>query len=287
MSAQRFLAIGHVTRDEFAGDAPGRLGGSALYAAATAARLGAETTLVTRVGPEERASLAERCAGLGIRLHALPSEVTTTLAFREEGGRRVLRLRRRARAIRLADVSEDVRAAGAVVLGSVARDIDVSLLAGFGHSVAVVAAQGFLREWDAAGTVRPRRWDEAASAVALVAAVVLSEEDVAGDLEEPRRWAAHGRVVVTLGDGGAVVLDDGAERRVPACRADRVVDATGAGDAFAAGLALALARGSAVLDAVRYANAVASFAVEGIGTEGLADADRVTARLAAQPVTRS
>ncbi len=66
-----FLAIGHVARDEFEGEPTWRLGGTALYAAATAARLGTQTALVTRVGPVEKPALEERCAQLGIALHAL------------------------------------------------------------------------------------------------------------------------------------------------------------------------------------------------------------------------
>ncbi|MGH2491735.1 MAG: PfkB family carbohydrate kinase, partial [Candidatus Limnocylindria bacterium] len=62
-------------------------------------------------------------------------------------------------------------------------------------------------------------------------------------------------------------------------RADRVVDPTGAGDAFAAGLAIALADGRPPDDCARYANAVASFAVEGVGMESLADRARVEARM--------
>ena len=61
----RFLAIGHVARDEFAGEPTWRLGGTVLYTAATAARLGARAAIVTRVGPKERDALAERCASLG------------------------------------------------------------------------------------------------------------------------------------------------------------------------------------------------------------------------------
>ena len=53
MSRTSFLAIGHASRDEFP-DGRWRLGGSALYGAATAAKLGADVTLVTRVGPVER-----------------------------------------------------------------------------------------------------------------------------------------------------------------------------------------------------------------------------------------
>ena len=64
----RFLGIGHVTRDEFPGEADWRLGGTVTYTAATAARLGARAAIVTRVGPHERARLEERCRAFGIEM---------------------------------------------------------------------------------------------------------------------------------------------------------------------------------------------------------------------------
>ncbi len=275
----RFVAVGHVARDEFEGEPAWRLGGTALYATATAARLGVATDLVTRVGPRESGPLRERCAALGITLHALPAEVTTTYAFRHVDGHRELRLRARARGITAADVPPELLGAPAVVLASIAHEIHPSLLRAFTTGQVVVAAQGYLREWSADGSIRPRRWDGAEEVVAAARAVVLSEDDVAGDLSGPRRWSAHGVVIVTLAERGALVLDAGDERLVPGCAAARVVDPTGAGDAFAAGLAVALAEGRALLDAVRFANAVASFAVEAVGTEGLSDRAGVEARL--------
>lgn len=290
MAPVRFLAVGHVARDEFEGEPTWRLGGTVLYTAATAARLGARAAIVTRVGPNERAALEERCAGLGIELHALPAEVTTTFAFRYEGGKRLMRLRARARGLALADVPEPLRAADAVILGSIAHEIDRTLLGAFHDAASVVTAQGYLREWSADGAIRPRRWEDVTEVTASASAIVLSDEDIGGDLDEPRRWAslrAHGPlplhtpVIVTFAERGSLVFVDGSEMMVPAFRAERVVDPTGAGDAFAAGLAIALAERRSLLDGVRFAHAVASFAVEAIGTEGLADRKRVEERIAA------
>src|SRR5919201_4553801 len=274
-----FLAIGHVTRDVFPGEKDWRLGGTATYTSATAARLGVHAALVTRVGPKERTRLEERCRELGIDLHAVAGEVTTTFAFRYEDGHRVLTLRARARGLTLADVPEPLRTADAVVLGSVAHEIDRSLLGAFGSASTVVTAQGYLREWSADGTIHPRRWDDVAEVTANASAIVLREEDVGGDLDEPRRWAGHTPVIVTFAERGSLVLVDGQETMVPAYRADRLVDPTGAGDAFAAGLAIALAERRELIDAVRFAHAVASFAVEAVGTDGLADRGRVEARM--------
>jgi sugar/nucleoside kinase (ribokinase family) len=274
-----FLAIGHVARDEFQGEPTWRLGGTALYAAATAARLGASTALVTRVGPVEKAALEERCAELGVVLHPLPSSTTTTFAFRYVEGRRFLRLKSRARGITPADVPVEWRQARAVVLGSVAHELDRSLFGTTSARATVLVAQGYLREWSADGAVRPRAWEDADEIVPLVSAVVLSEDDVAGDLSAPRGWARNGRVYVTLAERGVLVLERGSETPIAGYPAARVIDPTGAGDAFAAGLAIALADGQPADDCARFANAVASFAVEDVGMAGLADSARVDARM--------
>jgi len=274
-----FLAVGHVARDEFEGEPSWRLGGTALYAAATAACLGTSTALVTRVGPAEKRALEERCAQLGIALRALPSSATTTFAFRYDEGRRLMRLRARARAIAPSDLPAEWRRARAVVLGSVAHELDRSLFGTTSATATVLAAQGYLREWAADGAIRPRAWEDVDEIVPRVSAVVLSEDDVAGDLSAPRRWARNGRVYVTLAERGVLVLDRGSETAIAGYPADRVVDPTGAGDAFAAGLAIALADGRAPDDCARYANAVASFVVEGVGMESLADRARVEARM--------
>ena len=279
MVSADFLAIGHVARDEFEGEATWRLGGTALYAAATAARLGTRTALVTRVGPAERPALEERCAQLGVALHALPSSATTTFAFRYVEGRRFMRLRSRAKGISPGDVPAEWRAARAVVLGSIAHELDRTLFGTTAPRATVLVAQGYLREWSADGAIRPRLWDDADEIVPLVSAVVLSEDDVAGDLSEPRRWARNGRVYVTLAERGVLVLDRGSETTIPGYPAARVVDPTGAGDAFAAGLAIALADGRVSDECARFANAVASFAVEDVGMAGLADRTRVEARM--------
>jgi len=53
---------------------------------------------------------------------------------------------------------------------------------------------------------------------------------------------------------------------VPAMDAGPVVDTTGAGDAFNGGLAVALAEGKELVDAVRFACAVAGISVTRPGT---------------------
>ncbi len=246
------VSIGHAARDEFEGDPEWRIGGTATYAAAAAACLGDRVALLTRVGPKERDRLAARCQELGIELHPLESEVTTTFSFRYVDGRRRLRLKARAKSIGAKAIPLALRETRSVVLASIAHEIEASV-------------------FDVYGGV-PRVLER-------VSVAVVSEEDIEGDLELARGWAKTAPVIVTIAERGAIVLRGGREVEVGGFPADEVVDQTGAGDAFCAGLALALADGDDLEAAARFANAVASFAVEGVGTIALAPREKVQARM--------
>src|SRR2546423_1093153 len=143
------VTIGHTARDEFEGDPEWRIGGTATYAAAAAACLGDRVALLTRVGPNERERLAKRCREVGIELHALESAVTTTFSFRYVDGRRRLRLKARAKGIGADAIPPALRQTRAVVLASIAHEIEPSVFSVFAGVPRVLAAQGYLRSWDA------------------------------------------------------------------------------------------------------------------------------------------
>ncbi|MBI5488075.1 MAG: sugar kinase [Deltaproteobacteria bacterium] len=86
-------------------------------------------------------------------------------------------------------------------------------------------------------------------------------------------------VLVKCGEHGAYLSCRGELTFVPAVPVRKVVDPTGAGDAFAGGFMAAVDRsrridGHALRSALRTAAAVASFAVEGVGADALARLDR-------------
>lgn len=74
-------------------------------------------------------------------------------------------------------------------------------------------------------------------------------------------------VLVTLGDKGVDILSREGMKRVSAVPDIHVVDPTGAGDAFRAGLLYGLKNKLNIVESCRYACAVASFAVEQRGTQ--------------------
>jgi ribokinase len=73
-------------------------------------------------------------------------------------------------------------------------------------------------------------------------------------------------VVLTFGEKGAFIKSERLREFVPAFSVGKVVETTGAGDAFAGGFAVALAEGKSIVEATRYGCAVAGISVTRPGT---------------------
>lgn len=73
-------------------------------------------------------------------------------------------------------------------------------------------------------------------------------------------------LIVTRGEEGCTLYEDGKRSDLPACRADRVVNPTGAGDAFRGGFLTGIAAGWSLTDAAKLGAALGSFVVEQDGT---------------------
>ncbi len=80
------------------------------------------------------------------------------------------------------------------------------------------------------------------------------------------RAQGAGAVIVTLGERGALVADSLGETHIPGFAVE-VVDSTAAGDAFVAGMAVTLASGQPVREAVRFANAAGALATTKLGAQ--------------------
>jgi ribokinase len=73
-------------------------------------------------------------------------------------------------------------------------------------------------------------------------------------------------LVVTLGDGGVLILDAGQRFTIPAHQVP-VVDTTAAGDAFVGAFAVAISEGGRAYDAARWGNAAGALAVMRVGAQ--------------------
>jgi ribokinase len=104
----------------------------------------------------------------------------------------------------------------------------------------------------------PNQHEAAALAQELAGAAGNRATDAAA-IAQALRAAGAGRVIITLGASGALIVDD-QTTQISAHRA-QVVDTTAAGDAFNGALAVALAEGNSLVEAARWATAAAAIAV--------------------------
>jgi ribokinase len=87
-----------------------------------------------------------------------------------------------------------------------------------------------------------------------------SVNDALRAADELRRRGVR-NALITLGEQGALLRGESGSALFPPLAGAKVVDTTGAGDAFNAGFAVALAEGRPAHDAIRFATAVAGLAI--------------------------
>ncbi len=95
----------------------------------------------------------------------------------------------------------------------------------------------------------------------------LSPDSKEDDAELARKVRSRGvnTLIVTLGERGAMILNDEGQQHVPPVRVE-VIDSTGAGDAFNAALAVALAAKTPLTTAVQLANCAGAIACTKLGS---------------------
>jgi len=281
--SRRIVVVGDVMADvvarldgpiAFGSDTPARIaqrgGGAAANVAVWLARAGAAVTLVGRVGADAAgAALAGELAGAGVdaRLQVDPEQPTGTcvVLVAPDGERSMLPdpgANARLQPAALPPDAAHVHVAGYALLHPGSRPGARAMLAlarEAGASVSVdpssaapldrVGAAAFLGWAGAVDLLLPNHEE----ARVLGGATVL----VAG--------GAAREVVVTLGAGGARWTDGTHSVQVPAAAASGVVDTTGAGDAFTAGLLHARVNGADPEAQLRAGCALAARAVAQTG----------------------
>ncbi len=89
----------------------------------------------------------------------------------------------------------------------------------------------------------------------------------ATELEKVQLLQRTGAIVTTLGENGSLICSDNEEVNIPATPVASVLDPTGAGDAYRAGLIKGLVMGKSLPDAAHMGAICASYAVECYGTQ--------------------
>ena len=283
--APDYLVVGQIVCD-IQPDGSCVLGGTALYSALTAARLGA------RVGVLTRGRYGERIDGVDVpplepyseQLTIITQGAETPTFFVNEyvGSRRTQTIRRWAGPIDLRGLPPHWANAKVIHLGPVAREIDAHQALSLAPGFLGITPQGWMREWpmERGGRVRhvPLRLPPALLAAAD--AIVVSDEEIA-QARPAVEWVGARRIgVVTLGPNGCNLLYAGHRAELPGYPV-KTVDLTGAGDVFAAAFFLkASDRRVSPVTAGRYANLVAALSLRGIGPDAIAPIEEIEERFA-------
>jgi len=100
----------------------------------------------------------------------------------------------------------------------------------------------------------------------LLTGIKVADDDGASKAAHALLAQGVQTVLITLGPRGAFVAGGQVNERVPSIQVDPV-DSTAAGDVFNGALAVALAEGKPLLDAVRFANVAAALSVTRLGAQ--------------------
>jgi sugar/nucleoside kinase (ribokinase family) len=269
-SPVHYLAIGHVAKDLTA-DGP-RLGGTVAFASLTARALEYSPAVVTACGADLDLSLLS-----GILLACTPSDSTTFENIYGPNGRQQF-LRAQAARLTAATIPPAWLGAPVVHLAPLDQEIDLGVLAAVSGAFVGVTPQGWLRQWDAAGRVRPavEEWADAATVLSRANAVVLSLDDIGRDWAVAERWAKLAPVlVVTEGAEGCTVFQRGQGARQFVAPRQEEMDPTGAGDVFAAAFFVNFYETDDAWASARFANQVAALSVTRVGLAGVPSVEEV------------
>ncbi len=268
--------IGHLTRD-ISPDGY-TVGGAVSYSGVTARRLGAEVTVLTRAHPRDVRFLESE----GIHVINLPTEVYTTFHNVYYKDIRIQQVLAVAGPIMEQDVPPEIYEADLLLLAPVAQEVDPAIASRAHHPLAATP-QGWMREWDVQGKVYSIPWYGAGRILPYLDVIIFSDQDLVGDMSIlPTIIDAVPLVAITRAAKGSVIYNRGRRCRVHT-RPAREVDATGAGDVFAAAFLVTLMNGKSPADAAYFANVTASLSIEAIGLAGIPYRHQVASYIEAHP----
>jgi len=257
-------------------------GGCAINSATALARIGLPVEVIGKVGADPFGdfllnAMSERGIGInGVMRDDKVGTSATMVMVEPDGERRFVHYIGANANLSLSDVDVEIittasilHIAGSLVMPGIDGQPTAELLA----EARAAGVTTFLDTvWDDTG-----RWiDVLAPCLPQIDYFVpsLPEAQALTGLESPEDVARAllgkgvGTVALKMGADGCLVMGDaGSALRLPAFQVD-VVDATGAGDAFAAGFIAGVWKGCSLAETARFANAVGALCVTGVGATG-------------------
>lgn len=273
--AKRLPVMGETILGEGFKDGPGGKGSNQVIAAA---RAGADARMITRIGRDTFGDMAQKAwAADGVNTSAvtidekLPTGAAFIFVSTETGNNAIIVESGAAAVLSPAHVAaaEPVIRDAKVLITQFEQPIETAMaglrLARKHGAITILNPAPALPVDDAIFALCDYVTPNETEAATLTGLTVETEEQA---LAAAKALVAKGakNAVITLGEKGALLHGAAGTIMVPAFKAPKVVDTTGAGDAFNGGFALALAEGKTPADAVRFGCALAGLSVQKPGT---------------------
>jgi len=281
-----YLVIGHITAD-LQPDGSVVLGGTALYSALTAARLGAKVGILTRgvFGTEVAGMKVPSLEPFADQVSIIvqDADVPTTFINEYRADLRVQTVPHWAGEIDLRGLPPHWRNAPIVHLGPVLQEINPNHAVGMTTEFIGITPQGWMRDWPRAtgGKVRHIPLRLPGSLLGRTDCAIVSTEEIHQARDVVERIGEQRLAVITRGKDGARVIARGQTIDLPGFKV-KTKDLTGAGDVFAAAFFMkASDRSISAAAAGRFANAVAALSLREIGVDAVPSMEQVDALLAA------
>jgi sugar/nucleoside kinase (ribokinase family) len=267
------------------------LGGSVTYVSLTARHLDSRVSVISRVGADFPSAYKWWLQQEGVDLSGVVDEqdaLTTRFELRYENdlSNRSLCSKTRMPPIRLGDLPDPLKAK-VIHLAPIAGEITLEVAQKLRSCAEVLSleAQGMTRSFDEKGnvTLKPPSDKSILGLIDILKSTRKEIQTLTGlsDVDSAIK-AVHSQgvniVIVTLGTEGAVVSVDHVPHTVPAYRPEKLVDPTGAGDAFIGAFLAEYAQGKDCAWCSHVGSAAASLVVEGIGPTSLGDKDEIYRR---------
>jgi ribokinase len=251
------------------------MGGKGANQAVAAARLGADVTLVARLGRDafgDTSIAAYKAEGISVdfvfRDENKPSGVALIMV--DQNGENIIAVAQGANA---ALSKEDILSAESAIQNADCMLVQLEI-----PMDTVQAAVELAVKHNVPVILNPAPATELSPALMAAvdyltpneneATLLAGENASSGVMEGARMLKTRFNIknlILTLGEKGAAIIDEHS-RIVPSYKVNPV-DTTGAGDAFNGALAVALARGNSLQDAVLFANAVAALTITRSGAQ--------------------
>ncbi|MFX0162194.1 MAG: carbohydrate kinase family protein [Candidatus Hodarchaeota archaeon] len=280
------------------------LGGPPAYAGLTTVKLGASVGIVSVVGKDFPEEYLQFLTSKNIDINGVNRRGARSTKFVHRyswNKERFSKLITTADKITKKDVPEKYFKAKSFLISPVMHEISPYFIIWLRETVGKrpligVDPQGFLRTINPDGTVYLEYGIDFDEIMRYADILSPSEEEAfaianikRNNLDELIKFfkkKEKGIFLITRGSKGSIVIDIKERKKtvfkIPPCKPKKVVDTTGAGDAFLAAFIIKHLWSEDVLQSTRFASAATSFLIEEEGTSGFGSLEQVETRLKEQ-----